>query len=359
MNLQVRLGIVFLVCVYSGFLLGCSVLTPPTPTPTPAPTNTPTVVPSNTPTRPAPTATQGTGLPPAIAISLNRTQQLKSVRFEFESGITSVKDGKTTEIPGLVLKGEDSTLNRHVTLTGTTRDTNELITYEVIVIGDKLYIKGLTGQAGVDPNQWYQLPEQMQATIRNLPTAGGLVASFNPEEFAKARFQKEGAEFIDDQDCSIWSAQDPDLAQTLMGVTADSQLKQQLGEIDKTEFKVWTCSDGFIHLMTGQVVGHDASNKANTTTVTLRFHMTDFDQALKIEPPTDAKLFQPPTPRPTSCATASPTPAAEGTSPAGSETPTAGTSETPSAATTASTSETPFAATTETPTSEATATSTP
>lgn len=314
MKLHFQIAFALIVLLSGIFLLGCSVLVPPTPTPTPAPTNTPTAVPTATVPLATATATPVT-LPSAIAFALNKTQQLKSLQFEFESGVTLVKDGKTTQVPGLTMKGEDSTENRHVTLTGTTSDTHQVISYEITVLGAAVYIKGLNGRPGIDPNQWYQLPDTLQQSVRNLPTARGLIASFTPDDFTSAQFEKEGSEYLDDQTCSIWSARNATSAQALMGVASGSDLRNQLGDIDTTEFKIYTCADGFIHLMSGQVAGHDPAAKANTSTVALRFHMTDFDQALNIQAPTDAKLFQPPTPRPTALPTtpSAETPTVEGT----------------------------------------------
>lgn len=299
----------------AGILLaGCGGIFPtatPTPTATPLPTGTPTAAPTAPPTatRPKPTATDENTLPPAIAFALNKTQNAHSMKFEFASDVTLLQGGQTKKVPGLALKGADSTLNREVTISGTSNDTNEFITYEVVVLGDDVYIKGLTGN-GLNGNQWYQLPEEAQAGVRRLPTARGLIASFTPEDVAKAQFKAEGSETLDEQTCSVWSAQVPQFAQALIGVTAESDLKKQLGEIDKTEFKLWTCADGFIHLLTGQVHGHSAEPKDNQAEVTMRFRMNSFEEALDIRAPADAIPFPsgPPQAEPTTAATEGPPP---------------------------------------------------
>ncbi len=275
------------------FLASCSGIFPtptPTPSPTPLPTATPTVTPPPTATRPPPTATKENALPPALAFALNKTQSVNSMKFEFESVVTTLQNGKTQTIPGLAIAGVDSTLNRAVTISGTTSDTNELVTYEVVVVGADVFIKGLNG-SGLELTQWYILPEAMQAGVRRFPTARGLIASFNPEEVGKAQFKAGGTETVDDLACSIWTAQNPKFAQTLVGVTDDSDLKKQVGEIDAAEFKVWTCADGYIHQMQGNVQGHSAQNKENKATVTLRFQMSNFNDAVKINAPTDAIAF--------------------------------------------------------------------
>jgi hypothetical protein len=251
--------------------------------------------------------------PPAIAFALNKTQLAKSMDFDFESAVTVVQDGKTTKIPGLALKGEDSTLNRNVTISGTTSDTNEFITYQVIVVGPDVFIKGLTGVPGVDVEQWYQLPEQAQAGVRQLPTARGLMASFSPEDVGKANFVSAGSETLDGEKCSIWEAQNPESAQILIGVTEDSELKQQLGEVDSAEFRIWTCADGFIHQLIGEVNGHSPQNPDNTTTVNMRFLLSDLDEALEIIAPTDVL--------PVPVGQPEPTPAAQEETQAPAETP--------------------------------------
>ncbi|TAH51199.1 MAG: hypothetical protein EYC68_11720 [Chloroflexota bacterium] len=320
------------------FAAGCSSILPtptPTPTATPLPTNTPTVPPP-TATRPNPTATKENDLPPAIAFALNKTQGAHSMNFEFESAMTVVQNGETKQVPGLALKGADSTINRQFTLSGMTSDTNEFISYDVIVVGEKVFMRGITGVPGVDAQQWYEIPERAQAGVRQLPSARSLIASFAPEDVAQAQFKSAGNETIDGENCSVWSAQNPTFAQTLIGVTEDSELRQQLGEIEATEFKLWTCADGYIHRLNGFVQGHSTQNPANKVTVTLRFKMSDFDQPLKIQAPTNAKPFPTaapptaakPTVAATSRTTASPTKANNET-PAATASPTEANDETP------------------------------
>ncbi len=327
-----RTALVTLIALLGALAMGCNAIMPPptsTPTATAVPTNTPTPAPTDTP-RPSATPTRADALPQAIAISLNKTQSARALRYEFESSVTRVQDGKSEVIPGLSLSGTDSTVDRHVTISGTTSDTNEFITYEVIVHGPDVFIKGLTGVNNVDPKQWYSLPADAQSGVRRLPSALGLLASFDPADFGKAQFQAAGTEALDEQNCSIWSAQNMQYAQNLVGVTEASELKNQLGEIDSAEFKVWTCADGYIHLMNGQVRGHNADKPDDTTTVLLRFAMADFEEPLAIEPPVDAKPFPvqserpPATTTPASEVPTTATPAAETT-----ESPTAETTETP------------------------------
>lgn len=337
-----KLRAFFLCClVGSGLLLaGCEAVLPtptPMPTDTPVPTATPlpTVTSLPTATLPKPTETPANTLPPAIAFALNKTQGAQSVKFEFSSGVTLVQGGKTQEIPGLALKGADSTLNRQVTISGTTTDTNELISYELVVLGADVYIKGLNSN-GLNAGQWYKLPEQVQAGVRRLPTARGLISSFSPEDVSKADLQQAGTETLDELVCSVWSAKNGASAQALIGVTPDSDLRKQLGEIDATEFKIWTCADGYIHLLTGEVRGHSAQDKANTARVTLRFQMNDFDKALQIQAPEGAIAFPtPPGQATTSAGTRTGTPQATGTTATeiGTETATPTASETTAAGT--------------------------
>jgi len=316
------------------FAAGCTAIIPPTPTPTPAPTATftATVVPTNTATpRPSPTLNVN-ALPPAIQFALNKSLGARAIVFDFATSITAIQDGKTTQLPGFALKGKDSTLNRHVTVSGTTSDTNEFITYQVIVFGDAVYVKGLTGVAGIDPNLWYELPADIQASVRRLPTARALLASFSPEDFGAAKFQAAGSETLDDEKCTVWSAQDAVAIQEIIGVTQAAELKAQMGEIDSSELKVWTCADGYIHRIRGLVKGHSAQNPANTVSITLSFDLNQFDAALDIQPPADAQPFNPtqatdtPTPQPKTSASVTP---AQGKTPTSTK-PTAPASATPS-----------------------------
>ncbi len=301
------------------FLFGCGILPTPTPTPTatPLPTQTPTAVPTNTATpRPSPTATKTNALPPALTFALNKTQRALSMNFDFATRFIATQNDTKSEQPGLAIQGQDSTLNRHVKVSGLASDTNELITYELIVSGDNAYVKGLTGVPGIDPALWYVLPAELQAGVRRLPTASGLLSSFTLDDFAAAKFQAAGSETFDEQTCTIWTAQNKTTIQKIIGINDSETLKQQLGEIDQTELKVWTCADGYIHLIRGQVRGHNAAKPNDTVSIELYFQMNQFDQAFSIQEPPDALPFAPeqdtnagtPTPEKTPAPGTQPTP---------------------------------------------------
>jgi hypothetical protein len=213
------------------------------------------------------------------------------LKYDFAQELTLVQDGKTNRVPVLTLSGLDSTLDRQLKISGTTSDTNEFITYDVVVIGAEAYIKGVTGVPGVNPAEWYALPEAAQAGVRRLPSARGLIASFSPEDVGKARFQSMGSETLDELTCTVWSAQNPTFAQSLLGMAEESELRKQMAEISRTELKLWTCADGYIHRMTGEVQGPSEQNAADSVTLTLRFELSNFNEALKIEPPPDVNPF--------------------------------------------------------------------
>lgn len=265
-------------------------------TPTPAPTETPTSIPTATaaPTaRPRATPAKEGALPPAIAFALNKTQNVRSLDFDFSTGITRVHANQTTELPGLAIKGQDSTLNRNVVISGMTSDTNEFITYQVIVLGENVYIKGLTDVPGIDPTLWYQLPADLQNAARSMPSARGLLNSFVADDLAAAQFHSVGAETLDDENCTVWAAQNPPAIQKIIGVNDSATLEKQLGEIDRSELKIWTCADGYIRKIQGQVLGHNAQVENDTVSINLYFKMNQFDQAFEIQAPPDAQPFAP------------------------------------------------------------------
>jgi hypothetical protein len=86
------------------------------------------------------------------------------------------------------------------------------------------------------------------------------------------------------------------------------------------------------------VIGHSPDNKANTATLALHFLLSNFDEALKIDPPTGALPFPTQQPQPTEAlpkpTDAAATPSAGATSTGGAATPT-------NAATSPTTSPTP------------------
>jgi hypothetical protein len=237
---------------------------------------------------------QNSQLPLEILAAFKKTRAVKNVRYEITSHVSFVQNGATVERPGLNAQGAESGDNRHLAISGIMNTTGEVATFEFITLDGVTYIKGLRGIPGVNPAQWYKFPQELGNVTRDAPSVKTLLAEFELPDLKQGEFTSADSETVDGTACTIWTAHDPKLAQGFIGIANSHEAANQLRALDKGEFRVWTCADGYIHRITGSVQGHDPSNTENQATVQMTFHLYDHDASIDISPPPDAQDFQVP-----------------------------------------------------------------
>jgi hypothetical protein len=246
-----------------------------------------------TPPPDTPTA-QTSSLPLEIVAAFKKTRAVKNVRYEITSEVSFVQNGATVRQPGLNARGAESGDNRHLAISGILNATGEVATFEFITLEGATYIKGLRGIPGVNPAQWYKFPKELGNVTRDAPSVKTLLAEFELQDLKQGTFVAGGSETVDGSACTVWTAHDPKLAQGFIGIANSHEAANQLQALDKGEFRVWTCADGYIHRITGSVQGHDPSNTQNQANVQMTFHLYDHDATIDISAPPDAQDFQVP-----------------------------------------------------------------
>lgn len=287
-------------CFFSGSILvllvlwGCTgAASTPQPTVLSNPTAlTKTVPPTSTSSLPVSGTAANDMLPPEISAAFSKTRAAQNVRYEISSEFSFIQDGKQVKPPGLQARGEESGANHHLAISGIMNATGETATFEFVTLEGVTYIKGLSGIPGVDPTQWYIFPKELGNVTRDAPGVKALLADLAAQNLDRGNFQTAGTETVDGQACTVWSAQNPKLAQSFIGIANNRDTTSQLQTLDKGEFRMWTCADGYIHRITGAVWGHDASNPNNQANMQLTFHIFDHDAPITITAPAGAQEFQ-------------------------------------------------------------------
>ncbi len=271
---------------------GAAVTTlPPTAMPI-ATALTKTVSTTNSTNAPTRGAEANDNLPPELGAAFTKTRAVRNVRYEIISQVTLTQNGAPAPQPGLKAHGEESGENHHLAITSVMNASGETATFEYITLEGVTYIKGLRGLPGVDPKKWYIFPKELGNVTRDAPGVKSLLADLEGQDLEQGAFQKESTETIDGQTCAIWSAQNPKLAQSFIGIANSQNGTNQMQTLDKGEFRIWTCADGYIHRLAGSISGHDPANPANQATVQLMFHIFDHDAAITLGVPAGAQEFQ-------------------------------------------------------------------
>ncbi len=229
-----------------------------------------------------------------VAQAFAKTRAVRQVRYEIASQVALTQQDKIVQQPGLNARGAESGENRQLALSGIMNATGQPTTFEFITLNGVTYIKGLNGIPGVNPAQWYRFPQELGNVTHDAPGVKSLLAQLETHAIEQANFQSVGQETLDGQTCVIWLARDPNLAQGLLGIAGGAQAGSQMQALDDSEFRVWTCADGYIHRFAGVVRGHDPANPAHQSTAQLAIHLYDHDAEIVITAPSDAQDFQAP-----------------------------------------------------------------
>lgn len=253
---------------------------------------TKTVSPTGSANSPTRNTTANDSLPAELGAAFAKTRDVRNVRYEITSQVTLAQNGTPVPQPGLQAHGEESGENHHLAITSVMNATGETATFEYITLAGVTYIKGLRGLPGVDPEKWYIFPKELGNVTRDAPGVKSLLADLEGAELERGNFQSEGTETLSGQACTIWSAKNPKLAQSFIGIANSQNGTSQMQSLDKGEFRIWTCPDGYIHRIAGSISGHDPANPGTQATMQLMFHIFDHDAAITISAPEGAQEFQ-------------------------------------------------------------------
>lgn len=229
-------------------------------------------------------------LPEDLANAVNKTKDLKALRYDLTLNLTLTKNGKevTTQY---TLKGEGNGTDDHLSFSGTDAKTGKPISYESIKTGGKSYEKGLPFGIA-DPNTWYELPAAESSSLTNsAQTPRGVLSSLKADEFKPGNFAPSSIEVVDLQPCEVWVAQTPEVLTPWMQSSNNPDEAREFKAIDSHDGRVWTCVDGYLHQVKLLLTGHDPAKPSDKATFDLAMHVYDQNSAITINPPANAQPF--------------------------------------------------------------------
>ncbi len=162
---------------------------------------------------------------------------------------------------------------------------------EMIQVGGKSYIKGMTFMGMADPNKWYLMSDTSQSSP---PVDPGDMFNMTGQDLKglKDAPKKVGNETLDGQSCEVWSWDMRAYYGNYMNFMTNPDAKKDLGIADKAESKSWLCADGYIHQVSMDIAGHDTANVAEKGSMKILTRMWDFNNAsLSVKAPADAVPF--------------------------------------------------------------------
>jgi len=292
MQLYFRLGFLFFAAFSSLTIVACE--SGVARSDTAAAVAAATVAPAVTLATPTATPLAEQAPPSQVAQVFARTRAIERVRYKITSAVALTQAGKLVPQNGLSAQGAENGDNRTLTLSGVMNEAGDVTTFDLIVLDGVTYLKGLNGIPGVNPAQWYRFPQELGNVTHDAPGVKSLLAQLEWQDVQNAVFQNEGSEMLDAQTCTRWLARDTKLAQGLLGIAGSARAGNQLQALDRAEFRVWTCSDGYMHRLTGLVEGHDPANPTARATVELTIELYDHDGAIEITAPENVQDFQAP-----------------------------------------------------------------
>ncbi len=305
-----------LIFVGAGIVL-VSVLSAPAPVPTVAavqlaptstatslrPTTTPTVVPA-TPTlvnAPPPKAVNA-AVANTLAAALNKSKA--ATRYRLDMGMTTKGDlgqlaymaNQNQELNLLGMKGELNGSDSHFVLSGFVAaflSGDPAKPLEIIQVGGKSYVHGPVPLLGARDNRWYVLPESQAASARSSLDQSNAFAAFGSADADFGAMTKTGLETLDNRRCDVYSADKNAALSAFSALGSNTTLTSSdwnaLGSgLQKAEYQVWVCDDGYLHQIRMNLEGQNMSKPGEAVGMKFYIHVWDFGGNLPISAPAGA-----------------------------------------------------------------------
>jgi len=265
----------------------------PTPRPTATPRPTPTPVPPTQPPTPASTDVIQSGLIATAGADTYRIELSFKTKGAMGEGAPAASAGGMIEI--INLKGEVAGDNSRIVLSGffaallsgdPERGT------EFLTADGKSYIRGPAPLFGAPDDAWYELPPDQQSPAETVDP-GQITGSLRSGNVDLSRFTPGGFETLDGQRCAIFVGDRETTTNLLTGVNQEGTLPLALQNIDQAETRLSICEDGRLHKMTIDVTG-TAEGQTEPTSFSMLLRLFDFNSAIRIVAPTDARPLEPP-----------------------------------------------------------------
>jgi len=244
------------------------------------PTGMPTTAPRGTPVPLSASATK-------IKSAIEQSKTVTRARFSMIFVTGETQNGQYNETPYMDAKGElDGALNSFVFKGGVLNQAfGNVDTVEMISDGQgKTFVRGAQLTPGMDPQQWYYT----DSGATEPPLTVNDVLDFTDTDIDWQTARDGGSETLDGQTCAIhaWNPSEG----TVADMVRDADNKDAFNVVDKAEYRVAICPDGFVHHVTMELLGHAKADANNKGGLRMELRLSDINATnIKITIPADAK----------------------------------------------------------------------
>lgn len=224
-----------------------------------------------------------------IKEAIERSKTVSRARFSMRFVTGETQNGKYSETPYMDAQGElDGAVNRFIFKGGVLNQAfGNVETVEMISDGQgKTYVRGAQLLPTMDPKQWYYT----DTGTAEPPLTVNDVLDFTDSDVDWQTAKDGGSESLDGQTCAVhlWNPTESAVAD----MVKDADNKDAFNVVEKAEYRVSICPDGYVHRMTLDVLGHAKADPNNRGALKLELRLSDINaNSIKITIPTDAKAL--------------------------------------------------------------------
>lgn len=244
---------------------------------------------------PTPTAIPAAAVADTIEAALQKTRDATTYGVQMDMSLK----GNLEELGAMADPDEEFSLvnmtadidgdNAQISMTGlfaSFMGIDEDQALEMLVVDEQTYIRGPLPLLGASESAWYIMDEDNGAVPFEPESMFG---SFTDESIDVSGFTSTGSEQLDDQQCTVFTATDEDALKALAQTNDESGLlPTDMEDIERAEFKIWVCADGYVHQFLITAEGAESDESDELITMTMRMGLSDFGQAMNISAPADA-----------------------------------------------------------------------
>jgi hypothetical protein len=242
---------------------------------------------------PAPANTPGPLSPSALKIkeAIERSKGVTKGRFSMVFVTGETQNGTYSETPYMDAQGElDGAVNHFLFKGGVLNQAfGNAETVEMVTDGKgKTFVRGAQVLPSMDPKAWYYT----ESGTADPPLTVTDVLDFTDADTDWPTAVDAGGEQLDGLACQVhaWNPSEGAVAD----MVKDADNKDAFNVIDKAEYRVSICGDGYVHRLRLEVLGHAKADANNKGALKLELRLSDIDsKAIKIAVPTDAKPMLP------------------------------------------------------------------
>lgn len=195
------------------------------------------------------------------------------------------------------IKGRDAYIKVKGVI-ATMLDADPVNGFEMMQIGNNLYIHGPLPAYEAAENKWYVVNAAANQSIAQEFTYG-FNQGLDIESLQRADLsllQSMGKQTLHGKQCDIYGSSNANVVMRAFGsLLSDGLSSERLKSIDEAEFKFWVCNDGYFHQMTMALAATTKDLPSQKVSTRSSLAMFDYNGAFVISAPQNAVRLDTPT----------------------------------------------------------------